>query len=90
MVVFLKTLNVMIIKSPISHYCKTILFFRADTDILLGKNCGLKTLMVGTGVGTLQEVRNWETDSSDKTQALVPNFFADKLKDLLPHIKRNI
>lgn len=63
---------------------------RADTDILLGKNCGLKTLMVGTGVGTLQEVRKWETDSSDNTQALVPNFFANKLKDLLPHMKRNI
>ena len=39
--------------------------------------------MVGTGVGTLQEVRKWETDSSDKTQALVPNFFANKLKDHL-------
>ena len=41
-------------------------------------------------MGTLQEVRKWETDSSDNTQALVPNFFANKLKDLLPHMKRNI
>ena len=29
---------------------------RADTDILLGKNCGLQTLMVGTGVHSFEKV----------------------------------
>ena len=63
---------------------------RADTDILMGKNCGLKTLMVGTGVGTLEEVRKWETVEDEQTKMLVPDFFATKLEELLPHINRNI
>jgi ribonucleotide monophosphatase NagD (HAD superfamily) len=29
---------------------------RADTDILLGKNCGLQTLLVGSGVHNLDKV----------------------------------
>ena len=29
---------------------------RANTDILLGKNCGLQTLMVGSGVHSLTQV----------------------------------
>ena len=64
--------------------------FRADTDILLGKNCGLKTLMVGTGIGTLADIRNWEADMDEKTIKLVPEFFATKLDELLPHINRNL
>ena len=63
---------------------------RADTDILLGKNCGLKTLMVGTGIGTIEEVRKWEAVQDEKTKMLVPDFFAAKLEELLPHINRNI
>ena len=62
---------------------------RADTDILLGKKCGLKTLMVGTGIGTIEEVKQWEAAKDEKTQMLIPDFFATKLEELLPHINRN-
>ena len=64
--------------------------FRADTDILLGKNCGLKTLMVGTGVGTLGEVRKWESHQDDQNKRLVPDFYANKLEELLIHVNRNL
>ncbi|XP_023330010.1 glycerol-3-phosphate phosphatase isoform X2 [Eurytemora carolleeae] len=58
---------------------------RADTDILLGKNCGLQTLMVGTGVHSLEKVKDWETSTDSEEQRLVPDKFADRLGDLLEY-----
>merc|ERR1711997_519007 len=46
---------------------------RADTDILLGKNCDLTTLMVGTGIGTLSQVRGWESNEDVQSKRLVPD-----------------
>ena len=46
--------------------------------------------MVGSGVGTLEEVRKWESSEDEKTKNLVPDFFAANLEELLPHINRNI
>ena len=46
--------------------------------------------MVGTGIGSLAEIRNWEADMDEKTIKLVPEFFATKLDELLPHINRNL
>ena len=33
-------------------------FFRIESDVLLGKNCGLKTLLVGTGIDNLGWMRS--------------------------------
>lgn len=60
---------------------------RADTDILLGKNCGLQTLLVGTGVHNLDKVREWEASSVAEEQVLVPDLYADRLGDLLERIR---
>jgi len=60
---------------------------RADTDILLGKNCGLQTLMVGSGVHSMQHVADWSASADPEEQRLVPDKFADKLGDLLERIK---
>jgi len=60
---------------------------RADTDILLGKNCGLQTLMVGTGVHSLEKVREWEGSSDAEERRLVPDKFADRLGELLDRIQ---
>jgi len=59
---------------------------RADTDILLGKNCGLQTLMVGSGVHSLEKVKEWEVSQNDEEKRLVPDKFIDKLGDLLDMI----
>lgn len=61
---------------------------RANTDILLGKNCGLKTLMVGSGVHSLEEIRRWEKSTLPSERKLVANYYVNKLGDLLPLIKR--
>ena len=41
--------------------------FSTKTDIMLGKNCGLKTLMVDTGVDSIEEAVRWKT-SLDSSQ----------------------
>ena len=49
--------------------------FSLKTDIQLGKRCGLKTLMVGTGVDTLETAK--ALDEKDK-----PDYFIQSLGDL--------
>ena len=63
---------------------KLTLFFypRANTDILLGKNCGLQTLMVGSGVHSLADIRQWEKSDDEEEKKLVADFYVDKLGDL--------
>ena len=57
--------------------------FRASTDILFGKNCGLQTLMVGTGVNSLDDIRRWEQSDNDEEQKMAADFYVDRLGDLL-------
>merc|ERR1711983_284231 len=56
------------------------------TDIMLGKNCGLKTLLVGSGVDSLQAAKLWKTspDSSQDEKKRIPDLTIAKLGDLLP------
>jgi len=46
------------------------------TDVQLGKRCGLKTLMVGSGVDTLETAKSLDESHS-------PDYFVNKLGDLL-------
>jgi len=59
---------------------------RANTDILLGKNCGLQTLLVGSGVHSLAETRVWEESQDTEQRRMVADFYADKLGDLLDRV----
>jgi len=60
---------------------------RANTDILLGKNCGLQTLLVGSGVHSLQEARKWQESDDVEERRLVADFYVDKLGDLFERVK---
>lgn len=60
---------------------------RANTDILLGKNCGLQTLLVGSGVHSLQQTRGWEKSSDPGERRMVADFYMDSLGDLLDRVR---
>ena len=66
--------------------CFFFLLFSTKTDILFGKNSGLKTLMVGSGVDSIQEANRWKNslDCSQEEKIRVPDFTVSKLGDLLP------
>ena len=61
-----------------SQVCfKTIAFcFSLKTDIQMGKNCDLKTLLVGTGVDNVETARNLDLNQR-------PDYFIPSLGDLL-------
>ncbi len=56
---------------------------RANTDILLGARCGLTTLLVGTGTHSLEDARRWERSSKEDEREMVPDYYVDKLGDLV-------
>ncbi|XP_053131671.1 glycerol-3-phosphate phosphatase [Hemicordylus capensis] len=60
---------------------------RLDTDILMGNNCGLKTLLTLTGVTTLEEVKDHLKSDCPKRKNLVPDYYVDSIADLLPALQ---
>jgi len=61
---------------------------RADTDILFGKNNGVRTLMVGSGIHGLKDVQDWLSSGEPTKQRLIPEFYLPSLGRLVPHLKK--
>lgn len=60
---------------------------RLDTDILLGANCGLKTLLTLTGVNTVAEAQEHLKSGSEERQGMVPDYYVESIADLLPALR---
>ena len=57
-----------------------------DTDIQLGKNCNLITLLVGSGIHSIHDLEHNQVSTDIVKSSLVPNFFASSLGVLVSHI----
>ncbi|XP_051877807.1 glycerol-3-phosphate phosphatase [Pristis pectinata] len=60
---------------------------RLDTDILMGSNCGLRTILALTGVSTLEEAKAHQESDSPERHKLVPTYYVNSVADLLPGLE---
>ena len=61
---------------------------RANTDILLGTRCGFQTLLVLSGVTSLEEVEHWKQSAARRYKDFLPSYYTEQLGDLLSHLQR--
>lgn len=60
---------------------------RLDTDILLGSNCGLKTLLTLTGVSSVADAEAHLRSGCASRQGMVPDYYVESIADLLPALQ---
>lgn len=56
---------------------------RCNTDILFGKICGLHTLVVLSGVTSMEDLENWAAGTDKEKHKLLADYYLTKLGDLL-------
>ncbi|XP_042215564.1 glycerol-3-phosphate phosphatase-like [Homarus americanus] len=57
---------------------------RCNTDILFGKNCGLHTMVVLSGVTEMKDLEAWAASSDEEKHKLLADYYLPQLDDLIP------
>lgn len=60
--------------------------FRCNTDISFGNSCGIKTLLVLSGVTSLEQLKEYEAKQQCN---LIPQYFTNQLGDILMFLERS-
>ncbi|XP_042867918.1 glycerol-3-phosphate phosphatase-like [Penaeus japonicus] len=60
---------------------------RCNTDILFGKNCGLHTLVVLTGVTKKEDLESWTKSADEEKHRLLADYYLPQLGDLVDLLK---
>ncbi|XP_043491621.1 glycerol-3-phosphate phosphatase-like [Polistes fuscatus] len=60
-----------------------------QTDILLGKRCGFKTLLVLSGVTTKSDIESVTESEQTKDDLVIPDYYTDQLSDVISLLSSN-
>ncbi|XP_076031283.1 glycerol-3-phosphate phosphatase isoform X3 [Oratosquilla oratoria] len=60
---------------------------RGNTDILFGRNCGLTTLLVLSGVTALEDVKSWVASDDSEKHSLLSDYYLPTLGNILDLVK---
>ncbi|XP_066949028.1 glycerol-3-phosphate phosphatase isoform X1 [Macrobrachium rosenbergii] len=62
---------------------------RCNTDILFGKNCGLITLVVLSGVTEMEHLEAWAASEDEEQHKLLADYYLPEIGDILTLINEN-
>ncbi|KAG7174971.1 glycerol-3-phosphate phosphatase-like [Homarus americanus] len=54
------------------------------TDIVFGKNCGLHTMMVLSGITQMKELEEYAANQDEEKHKRLPDYYLPQLEDLIP------
>lgn len=60
---------------------------RCNTDILFGKNCGLHTLVVLSGITKMEDLESWAASTDEDKHKLLADYYLPELGDFIPLLK---
>ncbi|XP_063584683.1 glycerol-3-phosphate phosphatase-like [Penaeus indicus] len=60
---------------------------RSNTDILFGKNSNLQTMLVLTGVTTMEDLEEYASSMDEEKHKLLPDFYLPRLDDIINLLK---